>query len=346
MPPDLNNLWFGLLILFSATISSAVTLEIIKRMNIGRAFHAEPTDRSNHSTPVPQLGGLVICPIAILIGYLCIDPHELQFMSIWIMWLGFLLAFLVGVFDDAMGLGYRSKLAVQLFSACMVVLSIMDTSRSDMTILHSIPFGLTVLVVAYWMNMANFMDGIDLMEISCLGLPLFFLSFWLLISGHQSNPIVIVGLASAGALFGFGIHNRPPASMFLGDSGSLYCGIVSAAIVLIAVRHISFTSSILPFLFMIADTTSTLVLRLARRRNIFAAHSEHAYQIALRNGKAAYQIALTVTGVTVVLCGLSVVANFSNTSWLELVCLMLGVAISIGLLIILRSPSKTRTTEF
>ncbi len=86
--------------------------------------------------------------------------------------------------------------------------------------------GLLVLALVYFINLTNFMDGLDLMVVSGLGVPL------ALLAGFSAFGLAAMGTGNfaasiAGGLAGFALFNRPKARVFLGDSGSLPIGLLS-----------------------------------------------------------------------------------------------------------------------
>jgi UDP-N-acetylmuramyl pentapeptide phosphotransferase/UDP-N-acetylglucosamine-1-phosphate transferase len=185
---------------------------------------------------------------------------------------------------------------------------------------------LAVVLLAYWVNVANFMDGIDLMEVVGLGLPTLYLSVALLRVAPES-AVGWTGVALCGALTGFAGFNWPPARLFLGDSGSLVSGIVSGLVVFETAGRIGLPAALLPMLYFAVDASSTLVWRARRGENLFAAHSNHAYQIARRAAAMPGAVVLRVGVLGVVLCALSHAAAL-GPAWLGWLWLALGLVLT------------------
>jgi UDP-N-acetylmuramyl pentapeptide phosphotransferase/UDP-N-acetylglucosamine-1-phosphate transferase len=135
-------------------------------------------------------------------------------------------------------------------------------------------------------NAYNFMDGID----GIAGIQAIVAGLGWVVIGAIAGlaDAVVLGLLLTAGVAGFLVYNWPPARVFMGDAGSGFLGFSFAAIPLIAPEHgphLLLSAALLtwPFLF---DTSFTLIRRVRRRENIFAAHRTHLYQ------------RLTVTGLS------------------------------------------------
>jgi UDP-N-acetylmuramyl pentapeptide phosphotransferase/UDP-N-acetylglucosamine-1-phosphate transferase len=140
------------------------------------------------------------------------------------------------------------------------------------------------LVWIWWINLFNFMDGIDGLagsEAAAIGAGLLLFGS----VGAGADPALrTLAAAVTGAAIGFLVWNWSPARIFLGDVGSVPLGYILGFFLLdLAVRRYWKIALILP-LYFLADATITLARRLLRGERVWQAHREHFYQQAVRRG--------------------------------------------------------------
>jgi UDP-N-acetylmuramyl pentapeptide phosphotransferase/UDP-N-acetylglucosamine-1-phosphate transferase len=258
-------------------------LSVLERRLPADFLVAGINQRSNHVHPVRQIGGLAAVPAllaVVSIGWAWTGTATIDAMAALA---GCALMFAVGYLDDRHDLPVLPRLAAQLAAALLFVFSLSD----DVRLLPAfVPLGLeraaAVVFLVWFTNLTNFMDGLDWMVVSGIGLPHALLALCGL-AGLIEGDLALACAAIAGALFGFAPANAHPARLFLGDSGSLAIGFLSGVTVLwLAERHGSM--ALLPFLYFLIDASSVIVLRLLRGENVLKAHSFHAYQVARRGG--------------------------------------------------------------
>lgn len=284
-----------------AAIASAVLLAVLIRLLPSHFLAAGINERSNHTQPARQLGGLAIVPVVVALLWLFgarmgLDQRFLVTASI-----GALILWITGMLDDRHHLPESIRIVAQLIAACLCVYGL----GPDFRLLPDffpvlLERGLLVLALVYFINLTNFMDGLDLMVVSGMGIPLAFLAGFAAfgLAGLASGSIAA---AIAGGLAGFALFNRPKATVFLGDSGSLPLGLLCGLAFFMVARDMRIATGLILPLFFIADATTTLIKRLLEGDNIFAAHSKHAYQVAKRAGWSVWQVVLTVAALNVIL---------------------------------------------
>ena len=180
---------------------------------------------------------------------------------------------------------------------------------ADLRIAPALPWwaerGLLLLACLWFVNLTNFMDGIDWMTVAefvpmAVGLALI---GWL---GALPTEGIIVALALGGGLLGFAPFNRPVARIFLGDVGSLPIGFLFAwLLVLVAGSGYLAAALILP-LYYLADATITLVRRMINREPFWLPHRTHFYQRATDRGWSVTEIVARVFAVNFALVALAV----------------------------------------
>ena len=165
--------------------------------------------------------------------------------------------------------------------------------------------GLLLLAGLWFVNLVNFMDGLDLMtaaEIVPITGALVLLG-WL---GELPASTTIAAAALFGAMLGFAPFNRPVAKIFLGDVGSLPIGLLVGWCLLQLAWHQQFAAALLLPLYYLADATVTLLRRMARREPFWAAHRTHFYQRATDNGFSVWRVVSEVFVLNIVLAALAI----------------------------------------
>ena len=282
---------------------------------LGNFALAPLTQRSSHHRPTPQWGGLPIVAatlgvtalVALATGLLdAAGRHETLLLL-----LAALLMLLLGAVDDIYNLSPQVKLAVQAAAVALMLAAL----PADLHILGWMPAwierALLLLGALWFVNLVNFMDGIDWMMVAEV-VPITAGVAIVGALGALPPSALVLALALNGAMLGFAPFNRPVARLFMGDVGSLPIGLLLAwlLIVVAASGHLA-ASSLLP-LYFVADTGVTLLRRVHSGERVWTAHRTHFYQRARDSGFTNWQIIARVFVVNVglvVLAALSVVAE-------------------------------------
>lgn len=296
----------NLLIFFSCFLFSALLLAALQKLLPVHFLAAGFNARSNHSTPARQIGGLAcipVCLIAIYIAGLYGLISERLSLNLTI---AAALIWLTGALDDKTELSVRIRLPVQLIAAALAVYGFGDNVRLFPSLLPQwLEAVLLTGALLSSINVANFMDGLDWLTICGIGIPLLMLG--IIAALLLPDPaIAIIALSLSGALAGFAIFNRPAAKVFLGDSGSLPLGLLTGAVFLLFAQVAGLIPALILPLYYIADSGSTIILRLRKGENILQAHSSHAYQIAKRAGKSVYHVTGSIAALNIVLALITV----------------------------------------
>ena len=265
-----------------ALIVALVLTPLMRWYSRRRGLIDQPGARRSHSSPVARGGGLSI-GISLLITAIAFAPAgELVVPFVG----GAAIASLLGWRDDHAPLGVGWRLGIQLLLAVGIVSWL---GPVESIIIAGAPVQapwlwtpMAVVAIVWLMNLFNFMDGSDGLASSqaVISFSLFAVAFAL--SGETAGAWLAV--VAAGASFGFLCWNRPPASIFLGDSGSLLLGWCAGGLALAGSVSNSFSvwvSFIIVSPFVI-DATVTLCWRLVRGERWYTPHRSHAYQYLLR----------------------------------------------------------------
>lgn len=320
---DPKLLSWAAIVAASAAISAGAIL--ILRPILVRHLLAHPNHRSSHKVATPQGGGLgvmfallVVCALAALLA-----PRLGAASLIPVLGAACFLTVL-GALDDAHALPVSWRFIGQTIAALAIVL----TLPAELRILPEIvPLwlerALLVIGTVGFVNAVNFLDGIDWMTVAEV-VPITLAVAVMCGFGVVPVGIGLLALALLGAMLGFAIFNKHPASIFLGDAGSLPIGLC-LAVMLIYVAHASLVAAILLPLYMIADTSITLVRRIINKEPFLAAHRSHYYQRAVIGGRSVPQVTARIFLHGLALALLAIGVALSQSPLLDFFALALGV---------------------
>lgn len=273
-------------LLMIITMTSFVLTGCLRRYALARNIIDTPNHRSAHTIPTPRGGGgAFIMTFFLAIPYVHYLGYKVEPFSFALLGGGGLVAML-GFWDDHKGVPELIRL-FGYFSASIFALYCIGGMPSISFFWLTIPTGLVLnflaLIYLVWLlNLFNFMDGIDGLAATetisvCLGAVLLYA-----LSGHyllMGLPLVL-----AASVAGFLWWNFPPARIFMGDIGSAFLGMAIGLLTIQAagVSQQLFWSWLILLGVFIVDATVTLLFRLCQGFPIHKAHSDHAYQHAVR----------------------------------------------------------------
>jgi UDP-N-acetylmuramyl pentapeptide phosphotransferase/UDP-N-acetylglucosamine-1-phosphate transferase len=322
----------GLLATGSALASLALTA---LAMPVFRAYAlARPNARSSHVTPVPQGGGatviaVTLCAAAIAMVWLPAEPGAMGRFG-WNAAGALLLAF-VGAWDDIRGLPVGPRLSAQIIAVAAVVYGL-SGGGPILPLPFAVEFVILVLAGTWFVNLTNFMDGIDGITLATF-MPLAGGAVLLGSTGAMSMGMTLLATAFLGALAGFVFFNVPRARLFLGDVGSLSIGLIGGALLLDLAQHGAMAAAIILPLYHFTDATSTLLGRLKRREKVWEAHRQHAYQRAVDGGWPHAQVSGIVMALNLALAGLAMLTvGRSAAIQIGLVVTAFGAVVAVILL--------------
>jgi UDP-N-acetylmuramyl pentapeptide phosphotransferase/UDP-N-acetylglucosamine-1-phosphate transferase len=300
---------------------------------------ARPNARSSHVTPTPQGGGIAVMAAtaiaAALTGLLGVPDADQAIPAV--MAAAFCLA-AVGMIDDLRPIPVVPRLLSQL-AAVTLLFAILP---AQIRILEVIPIALErallVLALLWFINLVNFMDGLDWMTVAEM-LPVTAALAAFALFGEAPPEILPIALALAGALLGFAPFNRPVARLFLGDVGSLPIGLLTGWCLLELASHQHIAAALLLPLYYLADATITLIRRLANRERFWDAHRSHFYQRATDNGFSVGQVVTSVFVLNLLLAGLATVSIAMRSTGVDVTVLVLG---ALGVIAVLVRFSQSR----
>ncbi len=249
----------------TALVFAVVAMPFVRRAAWRFGFVDQPSFRKVHSVPVPRLGG-----VAIYLGFfaaLLVLGNRYRIQEVIGILIGATLVSVIGGIDDRSPVRPLPKLAVQALAAGIVIFSGVRVNVFDAAWLN-------VVVTVVWLlgitNALNFLDNMDGLSggIAAIGA-----AFFLLLAALNRQYLVgVMSAALLGACIGFLFYNFNPASIFMGDSGSLFIGFMLAAlgIKLRFPSNMDIVTWMVPVLVLalpIFDTTLVVISRLRRGLN-------------------------------------------------------------------------------
>lgn len=332
------RLTFDPLLALGLTIASAAAtaaLIVLLMPVMSRYALARPNARSSHTVPTPQGGGIAIVIAVVAVIAFCVARDTPAFREPWVMaaLVSSLALAMVGALDDIRPLPVGPRLLLQFAVASLLV----HTLPAGARILHWLPplteSVLMVVALVWFVNLTNFMDGIDWMtvvEVAPVCAALVIVGMTGLVP--ELTRVMPVVLALLGGLIGFAPFNRHVARLFLGDVGSLPIGaLVGWLLLLLAASGHLAAALILP-LYYLCDATITLARRLLRGERISQAHRSHFYQLAVARGFSVPQVTGRVLALNVVLGALAVAAVAVRNDTFAWLALAAGLAATLSVL--------------
>ncbi|MFA4967203.1 MAG: MraY family glycosyltransferase [Candidatus Margulisiibacteriota bacterium] len=292
-----------LLIAFFITI---IATPIIKKYaeNIGAVDR--PNERKIHTTAIPRLGGIAIyLGFALALIFAAITANIIGRGMEWRHLLGISLGgsmiFVLGVFDDLMGLKPAVKFVWQIIAASVVVyfgisINFISNPLNGLLTLGVLGIPLTLLWIVGMTNAINLIDGLDGLAAGVTAISAGTL-FVVALRTHQISAAIVM-LALCGAALGFLRYNFFPAKIFLGDSGSYFLGFMLAAASIMGVFKTTLVVAlIIPVMILgvpIFDTMFAIGRRLGERKSLFAADNKHIHHMLLRAGFTQREAVLSI----------------------------------------------------
>ena len=191
---------------------------------------------------------------------------------------------------------------------------------------------LLVVGGAWFINLTNFMDGMDWLTVAeTVPVTAALSLFWFF--GSLSVPAGLVSLALLGGILGFAPFNRPVARLFLGDVGSLAIGLLLAFCLFDLASHDGLAAALMLPLYYIADSGITLIWRLRRGERLWEAHRHHFYQVAVARGMSVREVLTRVVAANLSLVGLAAASLWQGSALFSALDVLLGAGIVARLLL-------------
>lgn len=326
--------WLECAILCAVAITSTIAFTpLAKKLAIATNAIDYPDQRRINTRPIPRMGGVAIFGgIAVSLIVLeagvrlwgWIDPFYsyLGFrINYWLLAIGIAFMFAVGVVDDIKGLSAKVKLLGQVISACFVASSglLLSNIQNPFADGGFIQFGLwsypiTVFYLVAFANIINLIDGLDGLA-SGIGAISAGTIFAFAVMSHRFDS-AILSVIIIGVCLGFLRYNFNPASIFMGDSGSLVLGLSLGIVSLLAVaRSTLFISLMVPVMAAgvpVVDTAMAIIRRTRAHQPIDAPDRGHIHHRLMSAGFSQRKTVLIMWGWTLLLAVCSILMAESD----------------------------------
>lgn len=321
----------GAAVLAAAII--AATLPVLQRHAM-----AQPNARSSHRIPTPQGAGFGVIAATLIAANVALHFLSPATPGIFLLTAAAAGIACLGALDDLRSLPVLPRFLLQGLAVATMLAALPETVR----ISHLLPLWLerSVLFVAtlYFVNIVNFMDGLDWMtvaEVVPLGGGLLVLG----LLGQLTTSSTMIAAALTGAYLGFAPFNRPVAKIFLGDVGSLATGLLLAWCLIDLAGHGGFVAALMLPLYYLADASWTLAARIWRGEKFWQSHRSHFYQQATNNGLSVIGIVGRVLAVNIALAALAIASALLAQVFVKVLLLLVGLGL---VLLTLRDFARAR----
>jgi UDP-GlcNAc:undecaprenyl-phosphate GlcNAc-1-phosphate transferase len=308
--------------IFLAVASFALSLvltPLVRDLALRLDLVDEPDhNRKIHKVPIPRIGGVAV--VAASVGAYTLlpivrlgDGMTAGVGSVNSLLLPVFVIFCVGLVDDIFEIRAWYKLSAQVFAAILAWSGGIHLSEIAG---HELPKIISLLLTVLWIvactNAINLIDGVD----GLAGGAALFATATMLIAAllHHNVSLALATIPLAGALLGFLRFNFSPASIFLGDCGSLTLGFLLGCYgIFWAEKSTTWLGMAAPLMVLsvpLLDVSLAILRRSVRQQPIFKADREHIHHKLLSQGLPPWRVALILYGF----CGLASIAGLTLTA--------------------------------
>jgi UDP-N-acetylmuramyl pentapeptide phosphotransferase/UDP-N-acetylglucosamine-1-phosphate transferase len=289
--------------------------------------------RKIHRGFIPSMGGVIICLAFLFAMILWIPLEDIAVRRF--EWAAIALIFFTGIRDDIDPLRPLYKFVVQVIAAIMVVIAgdVHVTSFYGLFGIHEISitvsYGLSILFIIFVTNAFNLIDGIDGLAATIATVAFAFLGCWFYATGNQTEALRMACII--GALVGFLYYNWEPASIFMGDTGSLVIGFILSTSTLTfisangslpddslykfpAVLSVGMAVVLLP----IFDTVRIFLLRIRQGKSPFLPDKQHLHHVVLHIANTHAKTVRLILAGYVLTAGIIITAGKFFPDWVVL----------------------------
>jgi len=329
---------YSLSLALGAAVVALLLTPLARRLAVRAGAIDVPDARRMHATPTPRFGGLAIAGGVLLVAWTArllpgpaalLDPHPLVGLTC-----AAIPVLALGLADDLRSVSPWVKLVVQACAA----LTLITFGYGIPTLTN--PFGpaistgplnapITVLWVLVVTNSMNLIDGLDglaagVVVIACGAL-------WLAARLHADFYVMFFAALLIGSCAGFLRWNFPPASVFMGDTGSQFLGLTLAALSLLENRKgTAAVTLLLPLVALalpLADSTVAFARRLAHRQHVFRGDTQHVHHQLLRIGLSPRAALFSLWGLCAFFGLVAVLLTWLPRAWSALLMTVLAAVL-------------------
>ena len=322
-------------------ISAFITLLAIPSiLHVARARHLYDDVghfRKQHDHGIPRLGGVAIF-VSFIITTLLFNIID-KALPISYLLISCIIMFTVGLKDDLSGVNSSTKFLIQFIAAAILVIlgGIRITSLYGIFDIYNLPYVpsaiFSTLLIMLVINSFNLIDGID--GLAAMTGIIVNGTFSLLFIQLKQYELAAGCLAAVGAVAGFLRYNITPAKIFMGDTGALLIGLISAVMAIkyteiskvtgIEIPHVYAAPALTVAILIgpVFDTLRVFVIRIFNRQSPFEADRNHMHHRMLKLGFSHLQATLCLSALNLTAIGMVLLfRNLSNSLLIALIILI------------------------
>lgn len=289
----------------------ALFIPIVKQIAIHVGALDIPNARKVHKKPIPRLGGLGIYS-GFILGYLFFGKESIQMNSILI---GSFIILITGIIDDIKPVPAKYKFIGQLVGAAIIPLYggivLRDVSAFGIYVNFGIlSYPITILFIVSVINCINLIDGLDGLAGGIASIYFLTIGIIAITLNSSSGLDAILTFIMLGSTLGYLYHNFYPATIFMGDSGSMFLGYMISIISLLGYKNVTFTSFIVPVFLLaipILDTFFAIVRRIVNHKPISMPDKNHMHHQFLKKNISQRRTVLIIYAIDVLFAIASII---------------------------------------
>lgn len=312
----LNNTFQGLAAFLLSFTLTFLLLPSVHKIALSKGWVDYPEIRKIHIHPIPVIGGIVM-----LIAFLLCAFIFLRSYNMYGLYAAAVIVGITGFIDDRRRLNHKWKFLGQIIAAlCLVYLyKIKLATFGDILSFGHISLGyasvvMTIFCIVGVVNSVNMIDGIDGLAGGITTISL--MAFATLAYYNGQQELFIICLLLAGTVLAFLLFNWHPASLFMGDGGSLFLGFMLAFLALATTQpygsKIPPAAALLILAVPIGDTITIIIKRMLAGKSPFKADKYHLHHILIRFGFNTRSTVIIILTITSVLTSIALFGTFYN----------------------------------
>lgn len=293
-----------------------------------------PTTNRQHKLSTPTAGGVVISLLlfifTILYSLYFSNPKVLYFLA------SLLILTTISFIDDFYDLSVLIRLPFQFLAAWLIILNLSPVIVPQLDFVPNYVMNILLLIgMVYFLNLYNFMDGIDGSASSeAIHISLSFILIYILFG--INNPFsFFVAFVLCFSCLGFLFHNWSPAKIILGDAGSTSIGLICGWLMIILGKEGYLAAALIIPGYYLADSTITLINRMRKGERFWEPHTQHFFQIAAKSSNSHAKVTRKIIKYNVILCALALLSIF-----LPRISLIIAILVVSRLLIRFKKKGK------
>ncbi|MCP4110842.1 MAG: undecaprenyl/decaprenyl-phosphate alpha-N-acetylglucosaminyl 1-phosphate transferase [Desulfobacteraceae bacterium] len=303
----------------------------------------KPSGRKVHTRPIPRIGGLAIC-LAFYFTFILVFIFETGIFNynpesqVIFLFIGGLIAFGLGLWDDIKGLSPSVKIVFQALAALAAYIGDVRIAYVGLPGMQDWYMGwISLPASVFWvilvMNAINLIDGLDGLA---AGVSFFVCMVLIVLCTVTERPVIAVMLAAlAGSILGFLRYNFNPASIFMGDGGSYFLGYMLATLSMLgAIKSQATVSILIPIIALglpLMDALWAPIRRFILGQKLFYPDKDHLHHRLLKLGFTHRHAVLAMYGVTIGMGILSLMFVYGRDDRTALILIFVAMSIIFGI---------------